>query len=241
MEDLCVHHVEFRVRNGEEFQRKFVQQYKFSLVATRFQKHLKQWVLRSSLATVLLTQCLSSDDVEYTDNYFIGSNSLICENGAKSVNDTQSVFNVALKVKDIESFVQRLSRSGVSVLSPVKTYTDEHGHVSLAIIKSCIGNVVHTLIQDENYKGVFLPGFKLFTSTDDQSDLPNRLVSHLDHVTFACECGDSSQILDWYSSNLGMRRFLINRYFQLNLDFIDGSAVSAPQDYKTFQSISVDV
>lgn len=214
-----MHHVEFCVRDGEELQRKFVQQYKFALVATRFKNNLKQWVLRSRSATVVLTQCLSTDKLQHPDQYFMGWNNLRNGSNERLDSSVQSVFNVALKVKDVERCVQRLSRSGVEVLSAAKRYDDSCGSVSLAVVKSCIGNVVHTLVQDDDYGGIFLPDFSTVTvkSVDKQED---TLVTHFDHVTFACECGESGQILDWYSHHFGMRRFLINSEEDVDRGFV---------------------
>ena len=202
MEDCCVHHVEFGVRNGDEFQRKFASQYKFVLSATRFLSNLKQWVLKSQKATVLVTQPVS--DQLSGDPYFVpwGQN-------LSDYVQTDSVFNVALQVKDVQKCVDEMTRSGIVVLKEPQTVRDGNGSVSVAVVKSCVGNVVHTLVQKDDYQGVFLPGFDSFKPIKD-IDLP--LVSHFDHIAFVLERGESSKVLDWYSRCFGMRRFLINRW-----------------------------
>ena len=202
MEDCCVHHVEFGVRNGDEFQRKFASQYKFVLFATRFLSSLKQWVLKSHDATVLVTQPIT--DQLSNDPYFVpwSSESLI----DTSKND--SVFNVALKVKNVENCVNEMTRSGVTVLKEPQTLKDSQGSVCFAVVKSCVGNVVHTLIQNEDYNGIFLPGFDGLSS---DYDIESPLISHFDHIAFVLQQGQSSEVLDWYSRCFGMKRFLINK------------------------------
>ncbi|XP_052772922.1 4-hydroxyphenylpyruvate dioxygenase-like protein [Mya arenaria] len=208
MQDCCVHHVEFGVRNGEEYLRKFKNQYKFALVATRFTKHLKQWVLLSGTARILLTQQMSPLANSVSDVYHVPWSRLLQANQEPSLSSIDSVYNVALQVKNIQAITERLSRSGVTIAKPLQTASDNHGEVKLAIVRSCIGNVVHTLIEDAGYKGPFLPQF---TPVSDSGDQSQKLTTHLDHVTFACDSGDSGRILDWYSNCFGMRRFLISR------------------------------
>ncbi|XP_045190695.2 4-hydroxyphenylpyruvate dioxygenase-like protein [Mercenaria mercenaria] len=212
MEDSCVHHIEFSVRDGENLQRTLLHQYKFSLAATRVNSRLKQWVLKSGSATCLLTQQISSENEQVQDQYFVEAGEVFDGAINKSSGQIDSVFNVALKVKNIASCVEKLSRSGVKILRPVKKYNDKYGEISLAVVKSCIGNVVHTLIQDENYSGVFLPGFNPVDNVhnNDLQLAQSSLVTHFDHVTFACDCGDSDRILEWYSKCFGMKRFMMN-------------------------------
>lgn len=210
MEDCCVHHVEFGVRNGDEHVRKFIQHYKFALAAKRITDRLKQWVMKSGSATVLVTQPSSKETHLLNDQYCVGWASDNGNNAGDAVaTQVDSVFNVALKVKNLTQIVDKFSRSGVAILKPVTTVSDDHGSVSFAVVRSCVGNVAHTLIDDSKYTGVFLPDFE--TDCNYSGDVPGMLVTHFDHVTFACNCGDSKTVLDWYSRCFGMRRFLINR------------------------------
>ncbi|KAL4231353.1 hypothetical protein ACF0H5_008932 [Mactra antiquata] len=208
MDDCCVHHAEFGVEDGEELQTRFQEHYKFSLVAKRVNKFVKQWVLRSGSATVLVTQRISSESNLDSDKYYVDWQ----ENRTSSnIKQIDSVFNIALKVKDVSASVERLSRSGCVIVRPVCKYSDEYGNVTIATVKSCIGNVVHTLIEDEHYSGVFLPDFVPVPIDATIKNDSNSSVTHFDHVTFACVCGDSERILSWYSNCFGMKRFLINR------------------------------
>ena len=209
MEDCCVHYVEFGVRNGDENVRRFTQHYKFELAATRKTEQLKQWVLTSGIATVLLTQQELSVVDAVQDKYSVGwSPGGQNEGSNTSTCAIDSVYNVALKVRDLTKCVDKLSRSGVTILKAITKVADSHGSVRMAMVRSCLGNVVHTLIDDSDYKGVFLPEFEI---EDKYIPGGSELVTHFDHVTFACDCGDSGRIIDWYANNFGMRRFLINK------------------------------
>ena len=204
MQECCVHHVEFGVQNGDEFQRKFATQYNFTLCGTRFLSNLKQWVLKSQTATVLVTQQFSREQLS-GDPYVVPWDQNIPNSMQRHFD---SVFNVALKVKDVHKCVDTLTRSGVTVLKEPQKVEDKFGSVNIAVVKSCVGNVVHTLVQTDDYSGVFLPGFDTLKPAENTV---TPLVSHFDHVAFVLERGQSSQVLDWYSRCFGMRRFLIHK------------------------------
>lgn len=210
MNDCCVHHVEFGVTNGEEFVRRLRNEYNLSLICARSTKQIQQWVLKSGTARFLITQHKNKGDANFIfDPYHVPWTNEKSTSGVQTSAKIDSVFNVALKVKDITTILDRCSRSKCDVIKPLHTVSDCNGTVIMAIVRSCIGNVVHTLIDDSDYRGLFLPEF---VPADEVVMLAReQLTTHFDHVTFACECGGSTKVLDWYSEVFGMRRFLINR------------------------------
>lgn len=218
MESYSVHHAEFYVRDGENFTRELTNKFRFSNSAKRVSKSHIQWVLCSGQAKFLITQpkCTNTKNersVDQDDEPFISNAYHFaldpCATG-KLVKSRNTCSNVALKVKDVTACVQRVCRAGGTVLKPPRTISDDNGSVEVATIKSCVGNVIHTLINDSNYKGCFLPGFETVESQINKQG--NPLVTHIDHVTFACGIGTSASVLKWYEDNLGMNRFMINRY-----------------------------
>lgn len=131
-----------------------------------------------------------------------------------------SVVNVALRVKDVDATLERLVVQGVHILQAVQTLSDASGYVRLCTVKSCVGNVVHTLVDDSNYAGAFLPGFQSVDSVEqilvDSSDpkcheISRGDITHVDHIAFACQVGSSASIMHWYERCFGMKRFFINR------------------------------
>ena len=84
--------------------------------------------------------------------------------------------------------------------------------------------MVHTLLNASGYNGVFLPGFDVFDSkmalpktpcyaTDSSNSrtiIKDRILTHFDHITFACPLGTSQTVMKWYEKCFGFTRFSIN-------------------------------
>ncbi|XP_066945898.1 4-hydroxyphenylpyruvate dioxygenase-like protein [Macrobrachium rosenbergii] len=106
---------------------------------------------------------------------------VFCCEGASS-HAVDSVFNVALVVKDVDAVTQRVrSRGGQVIREPTNLPAGgrkkgESGHVRYSIVRSCCGNVVHTLIDKSNYGGFFLPGFE---AVGHQGAKPNGVLDRI--------------------------------------------------------------
>lgn len=220
MDGYSLHHAEYYVSDGEKLTRELTNKYKFALIAKRSIKSHNQWVLCSGNAKFLITQpktfdvsdAITEDHLEdpYISNQYLSLGKNRAVNSANvSKPFVNTVSNIALKVKDVKHCVKRVCQAGGEVLKPPNVISDINGSVETAIIKSCIGNVIHTIVDDSKYKGCFLPGFE--NVDNPYSGCENPLVTHIDHVTFACALGASGRVLDWYEKNLGMNRFYINR------------------------------
>ena len=145
-----------------------------------------------------------------------------------------SVFNVALRVRDVEATVCRAARAGSHVLQPPVRVDDADGSAEYAVIRSMCGNLVHTVINTDQYSGTFLPGFLSSgeSAAEDRSgrvtrgdasdagaaadaarsaDVAGQDSEFFDHVTLTCRRGESTALLDWYQNVFGMRRFQLNR------------------------------
>ncbi|OWF50988.1 4-hydroxyphenylpyruvate dioxygenase-like protein [Mizuhopecten yessoensis] len=136
--------------------------------------------------------------------------------------EVDTVNNVALKVKNVGSCLQRLKARGATVLKQETTIKDDLGEIDLAIVKSCVGNVIHTLLNCDRYSGAFLPHFDIVHQTDVCREADDKTVNltHFDHVTFACEVGTSSTVLQWYEECLGLKRFFMNSDEDANDGFV---------------------
>ena len=131
------------------------------------------------------------------------------------------VFNVALRVHDTEGCVNRLSNQNVQIIKPLQTISDLSGSVRMCSIKSCVGNVVHTLVDDSRYSGLFLPGFvstqncgKISSGKNEAETWKEKEVAgdlhYIDHVTLCTHCGSSASVISWYGRCFGMKqRFII--------------------------------
>jgi 4-hydroxyphenylpyruvate dioxygenase-like putative hemolysin len=122
-----------------------------------------------------------------------------------------SVFKVAVEVHDIASSLEHIKTAGASILHDVKELNSSDGVVKSAVVKSCCGNVVHTIIEKKGYEGWFLPGFHYIS--EEASDAFQRSVktTHFDHFTLACRVGETDGIIQWYERVFGMKRFVTNR------------------------------
>ena len=215
----CVHHIEFGVRNGLRQVKQFLSQYKFRLAGTRSTPGAKQWLLCSHAIRFLITE-LTQDFSAITHDPYLHPWVFPSENASTLQRD--SVFNVALRVHDIEGCVNRLSNQNVQIIKPLQTISDNSGSVRMCSIKSCVGNVVHTLVDDSRYSGLFLPGFvstencgKISSGKNEAETWKEKEVAgdlhYIDHVTLCTHCGSSASVISWYERCFGMKRFLINR------------------------------
>ncbi|XP_033757484.1 4-hydroxyphenylpyruvate dioxygenase-like protein [Pecten maximus] len=229
MDADCVHHIEILARDGESVTREFVTKYGFILFAKRSCSFANQWVLKSRNVIFMVTQSKlfhhaqqiesKIQDLIDNDDFYLVSTELKykgthkTESGSfKNCDEIDTVNNVALKVKNVRSCLQRLNARGATILKEETTIVDDLGEVDIAIVKSCVGNVIHTLLNCDRYKGAFLPHFNIIPQNHAcekaDSDIVN--LTHFDHVTFACEVGTSSAVLRWYEECLGLKRFLMN-------------------------------
>ncbi len=95
-----------------------------------------------------------------------------------------------------------IRRGAVSVQEP-KEFSDEDGMVVMAAIKT-YGDTIHTFVERKNYRGIFLPGFKVY-----QSPLESKSVGlkYIDHFVGNQPEGQMQRIAEWYEDVLGFHRF----------------------------------
>ncbi|XP_035210718.1 4-hydroxyphenylpyruvate dioxygenase-like protein [Stegodyphus dumicola] len=206
-----VHHVEMCCRDGRSTLAS-LKNYGFRLHAERVTHFCKQWVFKVGDVFFVITERQEN----YAKHSIWRENTvraepftvMCCED--KSTHEVDTVFNVALSVKNVKHVTRRVRSLGASVIQPPTSVKDENGYVTYSIIRSCCGNVVHTLINKDDYRGHFLPGFETVHTIIEDSCVTTG-VTHIDHVTLACFPGDSSSVISWYESCFGMQRFSISR------------------------------
>ncbi|XP_029645901.1 4-hydroxyphenylpyruvate dioxygenase-like protein [Octopus sinensis] len=229
-----IHHIEIGVReNGEEFVLELCKKLGLYRAGYRETVHSRQWLVRANdWVQLLVTEIRSSPPEQEQQNcahsdqqrgkaiandpYLVLWDQDVDEGGRPVRN---SVFNVCLTVKDIQRQVERLERCGAKMEKPVTVMSDADGEVKVAMVRSCLGNVVHTLVERQHYSGFFLPGFTSIrrqdVKTDDGYEIrpptpPRNRITHVDHVTFAVEVDTSQDIIAWYENAFGMKRFYVN-------------------------------
>lgn len=210
-----IHHVEMCLQNEVKIRELF--KHGFLFQETHFRQNQNglqrayQWKNTKFVTTVKENKLCDSNNILQYPMLFCNS----CNNESQ-VDHIDAVFNICLEVKCIQDILDRVSIKNVNdIIHKVKTIQDQFGCVKIAIIKAPCGNVIHTLIEKENYLGTFLPGFiELSNKVDENNALSTSRKNYLtsiDHVTYACLPGESSYIIKWYEEIFAMHRFLLSK------------------------------
>jgi len=115
--------------------------------------------------------------------------------------------DVAFDCKDTKGTYEKvIARGGVSVLPPTEE-KDDDGKVIRATVKT-YGDVVHSFIQRDGYKGHFLPGYIKVEKKDPLSSLVgNPGLKFIDHVVGNQPDLGMLPVVEWYEKVLGFHRF----------------------------------
>ena len=161
-----------------------------------------------------------------------------CHNGLLSAhtgnvieNITNSVYDISLEITDVRGAVERAIKLGAVVVRPVTVVKDDFGTITYATVRSCAGNVQHTLIDSAYYQGKFLPGFDVcHGGTGDHEDTVGEL--NFDHFAICVLPGETSKCLKWYEECFGMHRMIVNRYVVVHCrdfhNYIRRDCISCP-------------
>jgi len=237
-----IHHIQWCVKDAKKTSRQLTECFGFSLT---HQRHLSvkhssvngaaddkvvvtQNVVQSGDTIFVLTQndatdaeelCRIKDQCESMGHFPV---STCC--ATRSCHQRDTVFNVCLEVGDVETVTERVrntQKNGLRmVLTEPKTVKSEDGsQMSYSVVRSCCGNVIHTVVNTSKLKvkslssSSFLPGFTRVSSCAESNNNINHkhpLTTQMDHVTYVCRAGESKRVLEWYASCFGMQRFLVN-------------------------------
>ncbi|HXH62481.1 MAG TPA: 4-hydroxyphenylpyruvate dioxygenase [Fimbriimonadaceae bacterium] len=112
------------------------------------------------------------------------------------------VQDIAFTVDDVDwSFKTAVERGAVAAREPF-SLSDENGVVRLASIKT-YGNVIHTFVGRNDYRGNFLPGFKDLNEPGDGIGL-----LEVDHIVGNVELGKMNEWVDFYANVLGFQQLI---------------------------------
>ncbi|TGZ72017.1 hypothetical protein CRM22_002332 [Opisthorchis felineus] len=143
---------------------------------------------------------------------------------ANSYAHRQMPFDIALEVQDVSDVctrVRHLKGTDWVLVEPL-VFSDNHGRITMAVIKSCIGNLFHTLLDTSQHDGPLLPGFTLpevgvgpeiareLQQCTVHSDCASPVFRHLDHIALACNTGESDSVIQWYKEVFDMKRVAAN-------------------------------
>ena len=108
---------------------------------------------------------------------------------------------LALWVEDARKSFHETMLRGAEMEQEPKTLKDAQGEVVVASIKT-YGETIHTFVERKNYKGVFLPGYKVIKSAYNQSSLG---LKHVDHCVGNVELGQMNKWVKFYEEVMGFK------------------------------------
>ncbi|MCH8978032.1 MAG: 4-hydroxyphenylpyruvate dioxygenase [Armatimonadetes bacterium] len=112
------------------------------------------------------------------------------------------VQDIAFEVDDVEwSFRTAIERGAAAFREPFEL-SDDEGTVRMASIKT-YGDVIHTLINRDDFKGNFLPHFKPMSEPGD----PIGIIE-VDHIVGNVELGKMNEWVKWYEDVLGFTQII---------------------------------
>lgn len=112
------------------------------------------------------------------------------------------VQDIAFEVDDVDwAYNTAVERGAVGAVEPY-SMEDEHGFVRLASVHT-YGEVVHTFINRDNYKGHFMPAFRPENQPGDGIGLVE-----VDHCVGNVELGKMNEWVKWYEDVLGFKQLV---------------------------------
>ncbi|CAM4890605.1 unnamed protein product [Rotaria socialis] len=186
------HHIEFHTIQPNHTLDVLVRIYGFQIIAQRTTLNYSQWFLKSYECQLLISSVLNSDlndEIILTNNYYDILTPIIRNSTTRDlILDRDTVFNIALHVKSIQSILDK--NSDVQVLVSLRQAIDEYGSIE--------------------YAWPCLPGFTQ-VSISKQDGFTPLMIHGIDHIAFAVEKHSALSSIAWYEKVFGMKRFIVNR------------------------------
>ena len=118
------------------------------------------------------------------------------------------VKDVAFRVSDCHAVFNYSVAAGAIPVSKPETKTSEHGSCTMATIEAGYDGTWHTLVQRDDFRGPFLPGFAYVTESDPQVNLVDPIdLKFIDHCVSNQPDGHMEKVVQWYMEKLGFHRF----------------------------------
>jgi len=189
-------HVRYNVSNAKQVASWYVLRFGFEYLAYRGletgSREEATWVVRQNKITLAFTSPLNPEATELTRRLQLKGDA--AKDVAFACKDCRAIYSKAIE------------RGAVSIQAPVDE-KDEYGSVTRATIRT-YGDTVHSFIQRNDYKGPFLPGYKMLESKDPLSSLlPSPGLAFIDHVVGNQPDNGMESIAQWYEKILDFHRF----------------------------------
>jgi len=122
---------------------------------------------------------------------------------------------LALWVDDAYSAFEETTKRGAKPYLEPAIQKDEHGEVRLSGIYT-YGETVHLFVERRNYKGIFLPGYREWTSDYNPSDAG---LQYIDHCVGNVGWNRMNATVKWYEEVMGFVNILSFDDKQINTEY----------------------
>jgi 4-hydroxyphenylpyruvate dioxygenase len=113
--------------------------------------------------------------------------------------------DIALWVEDArQAFEETTSRGAQAVKEPF-TQSDDDGEVVMASIAT-YGDTIHTFVENRNYKGFFLPGFRQWHN--EHLDSRSVGLKYVDHMVGNVDLGEMNNFVEFYAKVMGFKQLV---------------------------------
>lgn len=157
-----------------------------------------------------------------------------CEEDTETLEKSGTVCNnIVFRVSDLQAAYEKASKAGAKIVKRPHTLSDTSGCIRLFTIQSPFTNVTHTIVENTDYNGVYLPGYEPYTSPAIRTcENINSGISHVDHIACVCNTGDSEAIAKWYEKCLTFTQFRLGTDSdEITVGYSDGGIKLLAMEY----------
>ncbi|KAJ5825602.1 hypothetical protein N7474_002740 [Penicillium riverlandense] len=188
-------------------------------------------VIRNGDITFILTSPLRS--LDQLDRFDAEEQELLKEIHRHLEKHGDAVKDVAFEVDDVEAVFYAAVRNGAKAVSEPKVLEDADGCIKVATIQT-YGETTHTLIERNEYHGVFMPGYRSESGAEDPlaKFLPGVQLKRIDHCVGNQDWDEMDKICEYYEKALGFHRFWSVDDSQICTEFsaLKSIVMSSPND-----------
>ena len=190
-------YIEFYVGNAKQASHYYRAAFGFQLVGYRGPetgtRDRASYLLQQDKIRIVLTTAIRPD--------LSDTARLVADHVAKH---GDGVRDLALWVEDArDAFQKAVERGAVPVHEP-RVERDDSGEVVIAAIRT-YGDTIHSLVQRNNYSGLFLPGFRAVTPRFQPTGVG---LKYVDHCVGNVELGKMNTWVQFYADVMGFRNLL---------------------------------
>jgi 4-hydroxyphenylpyruvate dioxygenase len=134
-----------------------------------------------------------------------------------------SVKDVAFLVDDVEKVFNQVVANGAKPVTEPTRFQDDYGCIYKATV-AAYGDIVHSLVQRDAYKGPFLHGYHAVTDRESKSKIGLLAV---DHIAIGAEPGMLRELVEFYCDVFGFHQSheenVVSEYSAMNSKVVQNS------------------